>query len=180
MKSYPNISQTCTAPAFHRAPAPRPPVLPGVRPSPRTGRPLVSCSAPHLDSLLGGGLPLGTLLPIREDRQGSYARLLTSLPALDTPGGEEQAVAGLEERMRIAWWYQGQASTKGEPPRAAKVHSFNLTRCTGPSGPLHLAAWFFWPKASMWFTIKGTLERGRRCDFHRRRSSTKHGAQLVF
>jgi hypothetical protein len=24
---------------------------------------------------------------------------------------------------------------------------YRVTRCTGPSGPLHLTAWFFWPKA---------------------------------
>ena len=131
--------------SFQRPQAARP-GLPGVRPSPRTGRPLVSCGAPHLDTLLGGGLPLGTLLTVREDSQGSYARLLlryflaeglvhghgllagqaegrdllASLPALDTPGGEEKAGEGEEERMRIAWRYQGQASPKGEPPRAAK------------------------------------------------------------
>jgi hypothetical protein len=31
----------------------------------------------------------------------------------------------------------------------AVCSKYRYTRYTGPSGPLHLTAWFFWPKANL-------------------------------
>ncbi|XP_039211848.1 elongator complex protein 4 isoform X3 [Crotalus tigris] len=51
-------------------------VLPGTRPSVRHGQLLVSSGVPSLDSVLGGGLAIGTLLLIEEDVHGVYSNLL--------------------------------------------------------------------------------------------------------
>ncbi|XP_070813621.1 elongator complex protein 4 isoform X2 [Pituophis catenifer annectens] len=51
-------------------------VLPGTRPSVRHGQLLVSSGVPSLDSVLGGGLAIGTLLLIEEDVYGVYSSLL--------------------------------------------------------------------------------------------------------
>ncbi|XP_053139032.1 elongator complex protein 4 isoform X2 [Hemicordylus capensis] len=51
-------------------------VLPGTRPSVRHGQLLLSSGLPSLDSVLGGGLAVGTLLLIEEDVYGIYSNLL--------------------------------------------------------------------------------------------------------
>ncbi|XP_034273087.1 elongator complex protein 4 [Pantherophis guttatus] len=51
-------------------------VLPGTRPSVRHGQLLVSSGVPSLDSFLGGGLAIGTLLLVEEDVYGVYSNLL--------------------------------------------------------------------------------------------------------
>ncbi|XP_070618263.1 elongator complex protein 4 isoform X3 [Erythrolamprus reginae] len=51
-------------------------VLPGTRPSVRHGQLLLSSGVPSLDSVLGGGLAIGTLLLIEEDVYGVYSNLL--------------------------------------------------------------------------------------------------------
>ncbi|KAF9979116.1 Elongator subunit elp4 [Actinomortierella ambigua] len=52
-------------------------VLPaGCRLSAYNGQVLISTGVPSLDDILGGGLPLGTILLIQEDRQTSYGQLL--------------------------------------------------------------------------------------------------------
>ncbi|KAH7047273.1 PAXNEB protein-domain-containing protein [Linnemannia elongata] len=48
----------------------------GCRLSAYNGQVLISTGVPSLDDILGGGLPLGTILLIQEDRQTSYGQLL--------------------------------------------------------------------------------------------------------
>ncbi|XP_068541138.1 elongator complex protein 4 isoform X2 [Anas acuta] len=50
--------------------------LPGTRPSARHGQLLLSSGLPSLDAVLGGGLAVGTLLLIEEDKYGVYSNLL--------------------------------------------------------------------------------------------------------
>ncbi|XP_067902699.1 elongator complex protein 4 [Heterodontus francisci] len=50
--------------------------LPGTRPSLRNGQLLLSTGVPSLDYIIGGGLAVGTLLLIEEDRYESYSRML--------------------------------------------------------------------------------------------------------
>ncbi|XP_066494112.1 elongator complex protein 4 isoform X2 [Tiliqua scincoides] len=69
-----------TTTSFHRT-APgggsgRLALVPGSRPSVRHGQLLVSSGLPSLDAVLGGGLPVGTLLLIEEDIYGIYSNLL--------------------------------------------------------------------------------------------------------
>ncbi|XP_064019898.1 elongator complex protein 4 isoform X1 [Pogoniulus pusillus] len=50
--------------------------LPGTRPSVRHGQLLLSSGLPSLDSVLGGGVAVGTLLLIEEDKYSLYSNLL--------------------------------------------------------------------------------------------------------
>ncbi|XP_067388172.1 elongator complex protein 4 isoform X1 [Emydura macquarii macquarii] len=50
--------------------------IPGTRPSVRHGQLLLSSGLPSLDCVLGGGLAVGTLLLIEEDKYGIYSNLL--------------------------------------------------------------------------------------------------------
>lgn len=62
--------------------------------------------------------------------QGGGRPLLHSLPATEERGEKvEEKVE--EERMKIAWRYQGQASTKGESLTTTKGHTFNLLKTVG-------------------------------------------------
>ncbi|KAJ3037996.1 Elongator subunit elp4, partial [Rhizophlyctis rosea] len=49
---------------------------PATRISAHNGQTLLSTGVPSLDDVLGGGLPLGSLLLIKEDRFTGYAHLL--------------------------------------------------------------------------------------------------------
>ncbi|XP_008302043.1 elongator complex protein 4, partial [Stegastes partitus] len=50
--------------------------IPGTRPSVQNGQLLVSTGVTSLDYLLGGGLAVGTVLLIEEDRYDSYSRMI--------------------------------------------------------------------------------------------------------
>ncbi|XP_051632778.1 elongator complex protein 4 isoform X4 [Manacus candei] len=54
----------------------RPAALPGTRPALRHGQLLLSSGLPSLDCVLGGGVAVGTLLLIEEDKYGLYSNLL--------------------------------------------------------------------------------------------------------
>ncbi|CAB4401320.1 unnamed protein product [Rhizophagus irregularis] len=48
----------------------------GTRLSPYNGQLLISTGVPSLDDILGGGIPIGSVLLIKEDRHTEYAKLL--------------------------------------------------------------------------------------------------------
>lgn len=50
--------------------------LRGTRPSLYNAQPLVSTGVPSLDALLGGGLPVGSIMLVEEDTFGQYSRLI--------------------------------------------------------------------------------------------------------
>lgn len=54
----------------------QPKLPPGSRLSAYNGQLLVSTGVPSLDDILGGGLPVGTVLLVKEDRATTYAQLL--------------------------------------------------------------------------------------------------------
>jgi len=128
--------------------------LPGVSPSLHSNQLLTSTGTPHLDTLLGGGLPLGSLLLLQEDSGGSYGKLLvryflseglvhnqallavqgggreilSALPSIEEKGEENRKGKEDDEKMKIAWRYQGQTNTKGESVTASRGHVFNLLK----------------------------------------------------
>ncbi|XP_031463262.1 elongator complex protein 4 [Phasianus colchicus] len=67
---------TGTGTSFRRSGGSRLAAVPGTRPALRHGRLLLSCGVPSLDCVLGGGLAVGTLLLIEEDKYGVYSSLL--------------------------------------------------------------------------------------------------------
>ena len=52
------------------------PALPGTKISIHNGLPLASTGVPSLDDVLGGGIPLGSIILIKQDRYTEYAQLL--------------------------------------------------------------------------------------------------------
>ncbi|XP_040557083.1 elongator complex protein 4 isoform X1 [Gallus gallus] len=65
-----------TSTSFRRSGGSRLAAVPGTRPALRHGQLLLSCGVPSLDCVLGGGLAVGTLLLIEEDKYGVYSSLL--------------------------------------------------------------------------------------------------------
>ena len=128
--------------------------IPGVSPSLHSNQLLTSTGTPHLDSLLGGGLPLGSLLLLQEDSGGSYGKLLvryflseglvhnhallavqgggreilSTLPSIEEKGEVGKKEKEADEKMKIAWRYQGQSNTKGETTTGSRTHTFNLLK----------------------------------------------------
>ncbi|XP_076626191.1 elongator complex protein 4 isoform X2 [Colletes latitarsis] len=52
------------------------PFIPGTKPSIKNSQLLISTGIPSLDHIIGGGLPIGSLFLIEEDRYGIYARVM--------------------------------------------------------------------------------------------------------
>uniref|UniRef100_A0A674BBU3 Elongator complex protein 4 n=1 Tax=Salmo trutta TaxID=8032 RepID=A0A674BBU3_SALTR len=106
--------------------------IPGTRPSIQNGQLIVSTGVTSLDYVIGGGLAVGTLLLIEEDRYDSYSRMLLKYflaegvvcghelyvaSALDHPNDILQVPKTVEDQakscdpesqdaMKIAWRYQ--------------------------------------------------------------------------
>ncbi|CAN8102810.1 unnamed protein product [Discula destructiva] len=164
-------------------------LAPGLRPSPLDGRLTTSTGTSSLDGILAGhaGLPLGTSLLIEEhgttDFSGSLLKYYAAeglvqghevhvlgypeawkheLPAVSTKqeGSSSKASTPADEKMKIAWRYEGLAS-RNAPVNTSKdtndgskttfCHSFDLTKrlasssikgtmlATPASGPMSLA-----------------------------------------
>nr|XP_050869450.1 elongator complex protein 4 [Vespula vulgaris]XP_050869452.1 elongator complex protein 4 [Vespula vulgaris] len=133
------------------------PYIPGTKPSIKNAQLLVSTGIPSLDHILGGGLPIGSILLIEEDTYGTYARvmqkyfiaegivsnhplliasldtelttLLSEIPAPITDSSSEPDVQSMDERMKIAWRYQN-LRTIDSSPMGGRVfgHFYDLTK----------------------------------------------------
>uniref|UniRef100_A0A1B0CCY8 Elongator complex protein 4 n=1 Tax=Lutzomyia longipalpis TaxID=7200 RepID=A0A1B0CCY8_LUTLO len=84
----------------------------GCRPSIHNGQLMVSTGNSSLDHIIGGGMPLGTILLIEEDKYNSYAKkrinpgdFVRKLPQVVEEVPEKVASVGGEDEMRIAWRY---------------------------------------------------------------------------
>jgi len=142
------------ASSFQRKTKAKLPSIPGVSPSIYSQHLISSTGTPDLDALLGGGLPIGTVLLIQEDDSGNFAKLLlkyflaegvvhghnlhvaslnndplsivNSLPSFEmkSPGGESWKAN--DEQMKIAWRYQN--LPKDGDKEVGSKHSFNLLK----------------------------------------------------
>ncbi|XP_078405545.1 elongator complex protein 4 isoform X2 [Cetorhinus maximus] len=66
----------CASTSFQRRARSQRALARGTRPSLRNGQLLLSTGVPSLDYIIGGGLAVGTLLLVEEDRYESYSRML--------------------------------------------------------------------------------------------------------
>ncbi|KAF7728843.1 Elongator subunit elp4 [Apophysomyces ossiformis] len=87
----------------------QPKLPPGSRLSAYNGQLLISTGVPSLDDILGGGLPVGTVLLVKEDRATSYAQLLLKyFLAQGIASGHNCALASRdddpEELLRNLMW----------------------------------------------------------------------------
>lgn len=128
--------------------------IPGARPSIHNSQLLLSTGVPSLDYLLGGGLPVGSILLLEQDRHDVYSKLflkyylaegvmnkhmlglasldvapqliMQDLPASAEPKSEERNTKE-DTQMTIAWRYQNQVS---QPSACVNRfgHNFDLTK----------------------------------------------------
>ncbi|XP_050690332.1 elongator complex protein 4-like isoform X2 [Eriocheir sinensis] len=131
--------------------------IPGSRPSVHNSQLLLSTGMPSLDHLLGGGLPVGSLLLLEQDRHDVYSKLflkyylaegvmsghhltlasldeapktiMGSLPASTDRDIDDEAsnAAAGSDKMTIAWRYQSQSAPRTGLTTNRFGHSFDLT-----------------------------------------------------
>ncbi|XP_076626151.1 elongator complex protein 4 isoform X1 [Colletes latitarsis] len=131
------------------------PFIPGTKPSIKNSQLLISTGIPSLDHIIGGGLPIGSLFLIEEDRYGIYARvmlkyfmaegvvtsqpllvgskdttqLVSELPAVITDVNSTNQPPHLDEQMKIAWRYQNMKVIDSSPTGGQVFgHFYDLTK----------------------------------------------------
>lgn len=132
------------------------PPIPGTKPSTHNAQLFISTGIPSLDHVIGGGLPIGSIFLIEEDKYGNYAntmlkyfiaegivvshdnfiasrgtktgQLLSEIPevASDTP---KEVKNNDKDEMKIAWRYQNLKIIDTSPSGGHKFgHFFDLTK----------------------------------------------------
>ncbi|XP_011298792.1 elongator complex protein 4 [Fopius arisanus] len=133
------------------------PSIPGTKPSTQNAQLLISTGIPSLDNIIGGGLPIGSILLIEEDTYGNYGKivlkyflaegavvshslfvasqdtkpeqLISELPAVveESPGAPNEMPT--DEKMQIAWRYQNMRILDSSPKnRHIFGHFYDLTK----------------------------------------------------
>ncbi|KAI8143360.1 Elongator complex protein 4 [Fennellomyces sp. T-0311] len=97
----------------------QPKLPPGSRLSAYNGQLLISTGVPSLDDIMGGGLPVGTVLLIKEDRATTYAQLLLKyFLAQGMASGHHCALASRDEDgnelLRNLMWLATSASSNDD------------------------------------------------------------------
>ncbi|XP_067000679.1 elongator complex protein 4 [Anabrus simplex] len=136
------------------------PYIPGTKPSIQNAQLLTSLGVPSFDAVVGGGIPVGTVILIEEDTYGTFARLLIKyflaegvvsghallcasqdidpehlIQELPSPIESDHSFCsggGPEEKMTIAWRYQNLRSVQSSPGGLQLGHHFDLTRIMPP------------------------------------------------
>uniref|UniRef100_A0A8C2WP23 Elongator complex protein 4 n=1 Tax=Cyclopterus lumpus TaxID=8103 RepID=A0A8C2WP23_CYCLU len=131
--------------------------IPGTRPSVQNGQLLVSTGVTSLDYLLGGGLAVGTVLLIEEDRYDSYSRMILKYflaegvvcrhelfvaAAQDNPDdilqvGEEPRLScepqDSLDAMKIAWRYQNLPKVQSALASSSRFgHYYDVSKTMEP------------------------------------------------
>lgn len=133
------------------------PPIPGTKPSIQNAQLLVSTGVPTLDHVIGGGLPIGSILLIEEDTYGNYANImlkyfiaegivvshdsfiasrdtkplqfLSEIPKVATDSSTANKSESKEDEMQIAWRYQNLKIVDTSPAGSQVFgHYFDLTK----------------------------------------------------
>lgn len=133
------------------------PFISGTKPSLKNSQLLVSSGIPSLDYIIGGGLPIGSLFLIEEDRYGIYAKvmlqyfmaegvvtaqplligskdiktshLVSEMPAVITDTKSIDEPSNSDEQMKIAWRYQNMKAIDPSPIGGQFFgHFYDLTK----------------------------------------------------
>ncbi|EFC49477.1 hypothetical protein NAEGRDRAFT_56696 [Naegleria gruberi] len=97
----------------------------GTKPSVHNGQLLVSSGLHDLDSIIGGGFPLGSLVLIEEDRYSEYCQNLMRYFLSEGVTNRHSVVCGIFNQQQIA---QQQASSSLLHPSLSSVFAFNYSR----------------------------------------------------
>ncbi|XP_018406505.1 PREDICTED: elongator complex protein 4 isoform X1 [Cyphomyrmex costatus] len=133
-------------------------IIPGTRPSLRNSQLLISTGIPSLDSTIGGGLPIGSIFLIQEDKYSFYAKTIlkyfmaegivvsqpvliasqdvqpsqfvSGLPAVIDNSEEHTKTTNNEDKpMKIAWRYQNMKVVDSTPTGGQIFgHYYDLTK----------------------------------------------------
>ncbi|XP_076230761.1 elongator complex protein 4 [Calliopsis andreniformis] len=132
------------------------PFIPGTKPSIKNSQLLISTGIPALDHIIGGGLPIGSLFIIEEDKYGTYSKVMlkyfmaegvvtsqplliaskdaqplqfvSEMPAVITDISMDQTQK-MDEQMQIAWRYQNLKVIDSSPSGGqAFGHFYDLTK----------------------------------------------------
>ncbi|XP_045124335.1 elongator complex protein 4-like [Portunus trituberculatus] len=141
--------------SFHKRGKARVVSIPGARPSVHNSQLLLSTGMPSLDHLLGGGLPVGSILLVEQDRHDVYSKLflkyylaegvmsghmltlasldespqtlMATLPASTDREVDEDSATTTDQQMTIAWRYQSQSAPPASLASANRFsHNFDL------------------------------------------------------
>ncbi|ELU10947.1 hypothetical protein CAPTEDRAFT_172856 [Capitella teleta] len=130
--------------------------IPGTKPSILNNTLLISSGVPSLDSLIGGGLPVGSVLLIEEDEFASYSQLLLKYfiaegvicghhvhissadktpeqilqelpdPIVNDPGTSKKPTGS--DDMTIAWRYRNLPEVQSVPSGSTIGHYYDISR----------------------------------------------------
>ncbi|XP_069679227.1 elongator complex protein 4 [Periplaneta americana] len=141
--------------SFQKKTKSRVPYIPGSKPSIHNAQLLVSSGMPSFDYVIGGGIPVGTIVLVEEDKYGTYAKLLIKyFLAEGAVCGHSLLVASLDskcqslveelpapvqyddahpevdadDKMTIAWRYQNMRAVQSSPTSTSFGHHFDISK----------------------------------------------------
>ncbi|KAJ2792977.1 Elongator subunit elp4 [Coemansia guatemalensis] len=112
---------------------------PATRLNPHSAQLLVSTGVPSLDDVLGGGLPVGGILLIEEDRQTDYSSTLLSYFASQAiAAGHELCIVDADQEVALKDQLPGWASTAHEMQAKSGLNDKSSAGST-PDEPMKIA-----------------------------------------
>ncbi|KAJ2787081.1 Elongator subunit elp4 [Coemansia interrupta] len=125
-----------------RVPAGQAKQPPATRLNPHSAQLLVSTGVPSLDDVLGGGLPVGGVLLIEQDRQTGYSNTLLSYFASQAIAAKHKlCIVNADQDMDLAGHLPGWAGAVRGPPAKSETRADEKADSQSESGDAMKIAW---------------------------------------